>query len=245
MGPLRKIAALLIFLGYFVLVLVILLEIIVILGVFFDIILLKFAIGIWIIIGAAGLGIVFISMPVRFLKRHRIGQAPFMKKIEVVLFICGILGAYYAPGAAIDLYHDYHALPRPSSHYDARINDAFNVSAMGLIYQTIPGVPSAHCSSLLRLQNGDILCTWYAGTGEKHPDVAIYMARCTPSNETMELNWSTPVVIADTVNQSDGQPTLYQCPDGRVILFYQEMRNTGPLFETWGPVLKAGGGIVN
>ena len=34
-----------------------------------------------------------------------------------------------------------------------------------------------HASSLMELENGDLLCTWFGGTRESHPDVQIWVAR--------------------------------------------------------------------
>jgi alpha-L-fucosidase len=227
---------------YFLLFFTILVACIGVLWIFFDIIVLNLNIGIFVFIGAVIIIVIYARIPILIRKRFRKENKLMIKKIEVLLFICGIITTCYAPTAVYDFYIYYHGFPKPPSHYDTRINDVLSPNATGLIYNTIPGVPSAHCSSLIRLQNGEIVCTWYAGTAEKHPDVAIYSARVNISFTSMDLVWSPPVVIADTVNQSDGQPTFYQCPDGRLILFYQEMRNTGPLFDTWGPVLQAGWG---
>lgn len=134
------------------------------------------------------------------------------------------------------------------SPYDSYVGTQFHVNVSNLVYNTIPGVPSAHCSNLLYVpRSGDILCVWYSGAYEKAYDVAIYMSRCHPnmtwdanSEADLSLNWSTPQVVADTYNRSEGQPVLYLCPNGRIYLFFQTLRPTAPLFGTWGPILETG-----
>ncbi|MHA1340856.1 MAG: exo-alpha-sialidase [Promethearchaeota archaeon] len=132
---------------------------------------------------------------------------------------------------------------KPLSPYDSFIGIPFQTNASGLVYTTIPGVPSAHCSSLIYLQNGDLLCAWYAGSYEKATDVAIWMSRCHPNMNwegSLDLNWSSPQIVADTINHSEGQPVWYQTPNGRLFLFYQTLKPTSPLFGTWGPVIETG-----
>ena len=41
-------------------------------------------------------------------------------------------------------------------------------------------------------------------------------------------SWSAPAVIADTPFQSDGNPVVWQAPDGMVWLFYVNLQG-----ETW------------
>lgn len=134
------------------------------------------------------------------------------------------------------------------SPYDSYIGNQFHVNVTNLVYTNIPGVIYSHCSNLLYLpRSGDILCVWYAGAYEKALDVAIYMSRCHPNMTwdaieeiDLSLNWSTPIIVADTYNRSEGQPVLYLCPNGRIYLFFQTLRPAGPLFGTWGPYLETG-----
>ena len=48
-----------------------------------------------------------------------------------------------------------------------------------------------HASSLIELENGDLLCTWFGGTRESHPDVQIWLSRKPIGGE-----WSEPVPVA-------------------------------------------------
>ncbi len=100
--------------------------------------------------------------------------------------------------------------------------------------------PSVHASTIVELQNGDLLAAWFAGAYEGHPDVKIWTAR----REKGALTWTTPVVAADgtfpTSSPSERElarmagidstdhgrkacynPVLCQMPDGEVVLFYK------------------------
>ncbi len=73
-----------------------------------------------------------------------------------------------------------------------------------------------HPASITELANGDLYLAFYGGTGEYDLDTADYGARL-PKGQTQ---WSRPVIIADTPFMSDGNPVIWQAPDGWVWLFY-------------------------
>ncbi len=79
-----------------------------------------------------------------------------------------------------------------------------------------PGGPYKHPASFDELQNGDLFLVFYGGSGEYQDDTAIYGAR-KPKGET---TWSTPKIIADTPNRSEGNAVVWQAPNGVVWLFY-------------------------
>ncbi|GAB3417067.1 exo-alpha-sialidase [Niabella aquatica] len=93
--------------------------------------------------------------------------------------------------------------------------------------------PSCHSATIIELDNGDLLCTYFGGTYERHPDVEIKLSRKKKGGE-----WSAPVSIANGV-QAVGKrlptwnPVLFQ-PAGRdLMLFYK----VGPSpKEWWGEV---------
>lgn len=100
-----------------------------------------------------------------------------------------------------------------------------------------PGFPpSVHASTIVELQNGDLLAAWFAGAYEGHPDVKIWTARRAKDSN----RWTLPVVAADGtfpmadelariagIDSTDHgrkacyNPVLYQMPDGEVLLFYK------------------------
>jgi predicted neuraminidase len=79
-----------------------------------------------------------------------------------------------------------------------------------------PGGHYKHPASITQLANGDLYIAYYTGLGEYATDTAVYGARL-PQGQTQ---WTTPVPIADTPFRSEGNPVVWQAPDGMVWLFY-------------------------
>jgi predicted neuraminidase len=83
----------------------------------------------------------------------------------------------------------------------------------------------AHSPSLTPLPNGQILLVWYAGSGEKSPDVVLYQATYDPRQDI----WTAPRVLTDpAASQAElgryvytlGNPALLTDPQERTLLFY-------------------------
>ena len=73
-----------------------------------------------------------------------------------------------------------------------------------------------HPASIAELDNGDLYVAYYGGSGEYELDTAVWGGRLKKG----EREWTRPVVIADTPFHSDGNPVIWQAPDGVVWLFY-------------------------
>ena len=73
-----------------------------------------------------------------------------------------------------------------------------------------------HPTTLTQLDNGDLYLSFYGGSGEYDTDTAVYGSR----HRAGSRGWSSPVVIADTPFVSEGNPVIWQAPDGIVWLFY-------------------------
>lgn len=73
-----------------------------------------------------------------------------------------------------------------------------------------------HPACIEELDNGDLYLAYYGGSGEYEPDTAVYGARLKKGAK----RWTKPVVIADTPFHSDGNPVVWQAPDGVVWLFH-------------------------
>lgn len=73
-----------------------------------------------------------------------------------------------------------------------------------------------HPACIEELDNGDLYLAYYGGSGEYTPDTAVYGARLRKG----ETTWGKPAVIADTPFHSDGNPVVWQAPDGIVWLFH-------------------------
>lgn len=86
------------------------------------------------------------------------------------------------------------------------------------VYTSAP-FPSAHASTLVQLENGDILAAWFGGTHENAPDVAIWGARRTSTG------WSKPFLLVREPNVACWNPVLFETRDGRLWLYYKFGRN--------------------
>jgi len=90
--------------------------------------------------------------------------------------------------------------------------------------------PSCHCSTIVELPDGELLCAWYAGSAEARRDVAILTAR----KPVGAKEWSEPAVaVDDDPNKPMGNCVLWADGRGRVWLFYNVMH--GKLEGHWGP----------
>lgn len=73
-----------------------------------------------------------------------------------------------------------------------------------------------HPASFTELDNGDLYLAYYGGGGEYEDDSKVWGMRLPQGTS----KWSTPEVIADTPFLAEGNPVLWQAPDGMVWLFY-------------------------
>jgi predicted neuraminidase len=86
-----------------------------------------------------------------------------------------------------------------------------------------------HASCIVETPKGDLLVTWFRGTGERTADdVQIMGARQRRGSQV----WSNPFVMADTPALPDGNPCLFVDPQGRLWLFH-----TTILANTWESAL--------
>ena len=86
-----------------------------------------------------------------------------------------------------------------------------------------PGIYK-HPAAITELANGDLYIAYYGGAGEYDSGTAVYGSR----QKKGQREWSTPVVIADTPFRGDGNPVVWQAPDGIVWLFYVNLYG-----DTW------------
>lgn len=81
-----------------------------------------------------------------------------------------------------------------------------------------PEIPGAykHPASFTELNNGDFYLVYYGGRGEYEADAKVWGSRRARGSDV----WTTPVVVADTPYLPEGNPVVWQAPDGVVWLFY-------------------------
>lgn len=166
-----------------------------------------------------------------------------MKKIIIGLFTGALLMAEYN-GVANNRCTIKG--PQPSKHRAGIVLEEF-------IYKKAD-FPSCHSATILELSNGDLLCTFFGGTYERHPDVEIRLSRKKSGG-----TWSAPVSVANGIQPvGDRMPTwnpvLFQPKDGDVMLFYKvgpnprdwwgEMKTSKDNGYTWSASKKLEGKIV-
>lgn len=78
-----------------------------------------------------------------------------------------------------------------------------------------PGIYK-HPAAITELANGDLYISYYGGAGEYDQGTAVYGARLARQPN----RWTEPTIIADTPMRGDGNPVVWQAPDGIVWLFY-------------------------
>ncbi len=109
----------------------------------------------------------------------------------------------------------------------------FTVSAQTVLkteflYETA-SFPSCHASTIVETKQGDLVCAYFGGTHEGHPDVSIWVSIKPKGADT----WEAPVLADDGV--IDGEPTacwnpvLFEMPDGELWLFYKIAKT----IQTW------------
>jgi len=85
-------------------------------------------------------------------------------------------------------------------------------------------IPSCHASSLIEMDNGDILSAWFGGKAEGDKSVEIWMSRRSKNK------WSTPLVMTNYPDTPTWNPVLfYDKKSGKIWLFFK----VGPHPERW------------
>lgn len=89
--------------------------------------------------------------------------------------------------------------------------------------------PSCHAVTMVELDNKELLCTYFGGTYERHPDVEIRLQR-----KKADGTWTAPVSVANGI-QPDGEryptwnPVIFQPKGGDLLLYYK----VGPTPKDW------------
>ena len=79
----------------------------------------------------------------------------------------------------------------PSVRDDGRL---YRDTALNFVESLIPNPwNSCHAPDLLELENGDLLCCWFAGSCEGNADVSIAVSRLSEDSS----QWETPVIVSD------------------------------------------------
>ena len=78
-----------------------------------------------------------------------------------------------------------------------------------------PGVhfPQCHASCLLPLDDGRMLCVYFAGTHEKHDNVGIWLS------EYDGMRWLSPRLVVKCSNEPHWNPVLFHTQNGVRLVF--------------------------
>ena len=80
-----------------------------------------------------------------------------------------------------------------------------------------PRAEHNHAPGIVECPNGDLLASWYRGSGERSADdVAVYGARCRKGGD----RWSDAFLMADTPGFPDCNTTMYIDRQGKLWLFW-------------------------
>lgn len=122
------------------------------------------------------------------------------------------------------------------------------------VFMSSPDFQSCHSATILELPDGELLCAFFAGTKESHPDVEIWLSRKKAGGE-----WTEPVSVADgnepgTERMSTGNPVLFRERGGKVILFYKvikpgvgfagRLKTSEDGGHTWSEAREVGDGLI-
>lgn len=123
------------------------------------------------------------------------------------------------------------------------------------LYEKAP-FPECHASTIVELDNGDLVTAFFGGTKERNPDVCIWVCRKSHDSNT----WTAPVKVADGLFDSNDpdaaiagvtadikdhrkacwNPVLFQVPGGDLLLFFKIGLNV-PDWTGWLVRSKDGG----
>lgn len=74
-----------------------------------------------------------------------------------------------------------------------------------------------HASCVVELPGGDLLATWYSGSGERRSDDVLIQAARLPKGRT---EWEPRFLLADTPGYPDCNPALFAAPDRTLWLIW-------------------------
>lgn len=94
---------------------------------------------------------------------------------------------------------------------------------MGALEALLPtgGFPTAHAPALLEMQNGDLLCCWFAGSYEGSADIHIICSKLPKGTDT----WTEPVEVSHDPQRSEQNPSLFQAPDSEIWAMYTAQKD--------------------
>lgn len=91
------------------------------------------------------------------------------------------------------------------------------------------GTPTDNChaSTVLPLDNGEILSAWFGGSKEGKDDVDIYVSK------RINGAWSTPQKISVDENVPHWNPVLFKLKDGKIALYFKFGKSIELVWKTY------------
>lgn len=83
--------------------------------------------------------------------------------------------------------------------------------------------PGVHAASLEQLGNGDLLYTFFGGSGEGSDDVAVWGSRLAVGSD----DWTAPEVVFDTPDKPEGNTVVWDNGKGKTFLFLVTQQGDG------------------
>jgi predicted neuraminidase len=99
-----------------------------------------------------------------------------------------------------------------------------------LIFDSIPGAPAHHASSITEAANGDLLVTWYGGSYESADDEALFIAR----QKKGARNWERPRMLLRNPEAPVGNAVVFKDQRGRIWIVWGRMEARQPLIAHTG-----------
>jgi len=124
---------------------------------------------------------------------------------KIAALMCGVL--MVVCGLSAQVAHNTDAGVHPQSEFIFELGSA--------------PFPECHASTIVELRGGELLASWFGGTHERAPDVAIWTARY------VNGVWFKPVEVAREKNIPTWNPVLFHTKDGRLWLYYKAGPDTG------------------
>jgi predicted neuraminidase len=99
-----------------------------------------------------------------------------------------------------------------------------------LIFDSIPGYPVHHCSTITEAANGDLLASWYGGSYESSDDQVLFLSRRKKGART----WSKPEILVQSPGHPPGNAVLFTDKRNRIWLVWGRMEGAQPMLRGTG-----------
>lgn len=125
---------------------------------------------------------------------------------------------------------DFEKVIEPGNLYRIPGRSFFSESEIPTPYK------SNHASNLVELDNGDLLCAWFAGTSEGSSDTKIVLSRMDADTN----KWSLCIRVSEDFTCSEQNPFLFDFGKGRVWLVHTAQKARQCTRQEWEDLIQNG-----